>query len=38
MDLSQITSKLSTTTKGNGLINLDLPHFGFATRCAAVFN
>lgn len=36
MSYGPFTSKLSTTTKGNGLITLDLPHFGFARRCAAV--
>jgi hypothetical protein len=37
MTYEPFTNKLSTTTtKGNGLITLDLPNFGFARKCAAV--
>jgi len=37
MTYGPFTDKLSTTTtKGNGLITLDLPNFGFARECAKV--
>lgn len=36
MTYGPFTNKLSTTTKGNGLITLDLPNFGIERKHAAV--